>query len=145
MLVMSERGNMSDMIRAGTGSIGASIPEPAPSRRLVPMQVGNATVYIEQIGEPVITEADDSIRPVAPSPKEVFEKAVEVIQQCVHVVGEKVEIIAEKARPQEITVEFSLTFEATGKVALIPVFVTGKSKAGTGLKVTAVWKQTEAE
>lgn len=133
------------MIRAETGSIGAPMPEPALSRRLIPMQVGTATVYIEQIGEPVVTEADDHIRPVAPDPKEVFEKAVEVLQQCVHVVGEKVEIIAEKAKPQEITVEFTLTFEATGKMALIPIFMTAESKANTGLKVTAVWKQTTSE
>ena len=133
------------MIRAGTGSIGAPMPEPAPSRRLVPMRVGKATVYVEQIGEPVVTEADDRIRPVAPDTKEVFGKAVEVLQECVHVVGEKVETIAEKARPQEITVEFTLSFEATGKVALIPILVTGETKGSTGLKVTAVWKRPGVE
>jgi NTP-dependent ternary system trypsin peptidase co-occuring protein len=131
---------MSDMIRAGTGSIGAPMPEPAPSRRLVPIQVGKAIVYIEQIGEPVIIEADDRIHPVAPDTKEVFENAVEVLQQCVHVVGEKVETIVEKIRPQEITVEFTLSFEATGKIAVIPILVTGETKGSTGLKVTAVWK-----
>lgn len=129
------------MIRAGTGGIGEPTPESAPSRRLVPIQVDTATVYIEQIGEPVVIEADDRIRPVAPDTKEVFENAVEVLQKCVHVMGEKVETIAEKARPQEITVEFTLSFEATGKLTVIPILVTGETKGNTGLKVTAVWKR----
>jgi len=109
------------------------------------MQVGKATVYIEQIGEAVVIEADDRIRPVAPSMKEVFENAIEVLQECVHVVSEKVETIAKKTRPQEITVEFTLSFEATGKLTVVPILVTGETKGSTGLKVTAVWKQTGAE
>jgi hypothetical protein len=39
-----------------------------------------------------------------------------------------------------VSVEFSLSFEATGKAQLVPVFVTGETKAATGLKVKAVWK-----
>lgn len=134
---------MSDEIRAG--GIHDSLSESMPMRRLIPMQVGKATVYVEQVGEPVVAEADDRIRPVAPSPKEAFEKAVEVLQECVHVVGEKVETLVEKARPREITVEFTLTFGATGRMALIPILVTGETTASTGLKVTAVWRQPEAE
>ena len=42
--------------------------------------------------------------------------------------------------PQEITVEFSLSFQVKGKASLIPMFVTGETGAQTGLKVTAKWK-----
>lgn len=141
-----ERGNdMSDEIFAG--NIDVSRAEPlSPGRRLIPMQVGKATVYIEQIGEPAEVQTDDSIYPVAPpTPREVFENAVEVLQECVQVVGTKLETLAAKAMPQEVTVEFSLTFQARGKMALVPVFVTGESGLETGLKVTALWKRPEEE
>jgi len=122
---------MSDEIRAG--GIHGSLSESVPTRRLIPMQVGKATVYIEQIGEPAEVEADDRIYPVAPpNPKEMFENAVEVLQECVRVVGERIESLTKKTMPQEITVEFSLTFEARGKMALVPVFVTGETNAGKG-------------
>jgi Trypsin-co-occurring domain 1 len=136
---------MSDKISAGIGGIGTPSREPASTRQFIPMQVGKATVYVEQVGQPAVVEADDRIRPVAPSPKEAFENAVEVLQECIHVVGGKVEMLAEKAKPQEITVEFTLTFGATGKMTLIPVLVTGETTASTGLKVTAVWRQPEVE
>ena len=131
---------MSD-VRAG----GPSEPPSgsAPALRLIPMQVGSATVYIEQVGASPDIEADDAIYPVAPlTPGEAFNRASEVIRECVRVVGERVEALAEK-RLQEITVEFSLTFEVKGKASLIPVFVTGETGAQTGLKVTAVWRQSE--
>lgn len=53
--------------------------------------------------------------------------------------GERVETLAENVKPREVTVEFTLSFEASGKAQLIPVFLTGQTKAATGLKVTAVW------
>ncbi len=55
---------MSNEIRAG--SFSEAISESVSSRRLVPMKIGNATVYVEQAGEPVTIEGDDSIRPVRP-------------------------------------------------------------------------------
>ena len=135
---------MSDEIFAG--NIDVSRAEPSPARRLIPMQVGKATVYVEQIGESAEVQADDSIYPVAPpTPREVFENAVEVLQECVRVVGTKLESLTAKAMPQEVTVEFSLTFQARGKIALVPVFVTGESGLETGLKVTALWKRPEEE
>jgi hypothetical protein len=109
------------------------------TRRLIPMQVGSATVYVEQFGAPPEVEVDDRIRPVAPDPKQAFEQASEILRECVRVVGNRVEGLAEQARPRDITVEFALSFEATGKAQLIPVFLTGETKAMTGLKVTAVW------
>jgi hypothetical protein len=110
------------------------------------MRVGSATVYVEDFGEPTYIEADDRVRPVAlPSPQEAFESAGEIVRECVRVIGERVEALAVKARPQEISVEFSLSFGVKGKAALIPVFVTGETGAETGLKVTAVWKREEAK
>lgn len=129
---------MSDEIGFG-GDGGTRRAASTPQRQLVPMKVGGATVFVEQVGEPLEVETDE-IYPVAPlSPTEAFEKAGEALQECVRVVGEKVEGLAGKAMPREVTVEFTLSFEATGRAQLIPVFLTGETKAQTGLKVTAVW------
>ncbi len=135
---------MSDEV--GIGPRTKTALEPVPSRRLVPMRVGNATVYIREVGGPALIEADDQVRPVAPpSPEAAFESAGEILRECVRVIGERVEALTAKARPHEITVEFSLSFEIKGKAALIPVFVTGETGAQTGLKVTAVWKRQEGK
>jgi hypothetical protein len=108
------------------------------------MRVGSAVVYFEQVGELAVTEEDDRIRPVAaPTPQEAFESAGEILHECVRVIGEKVEALAASARPDEISVEFSLNFEVKGKAALIPIFVTGETGAQTGLKVTASWKNRQ--
>jgi hypothetical protein len=139
----ARRTNMGDDI--GTGVRTA----PAPNRvtpRLVPMQVGSAIVYVEQVGEPAVVEPDDAIRPVAaPGPREAFENAGEILRECVRVIGDRVETIAEKTRPQEISIEFSLTFEVKGKASIIPVFVTAETGAQTGLKVVAVWKRSDGD
>lgn len=125
--------------------IGGGEPPPVEDagRRLVPMPIGTAVVYVEQVGPPTPVAGDDSIYPVGPpSPHEMFANAVEVLQECVRVVGERVGDLAAQTMPQEVTVEFTLTFEAKGKTALIPVFVTGETGAATGLKVTAVWRRS---
>jgi hypothetical protein len=110
------------------------------------MRLGSAIVYIEQVGDPGVIEADDQVRPVAPpTPEEAFERAGDILRECVRIIGERVEALVTRARPQEITVEFSLTFEVKGKAALIPIFVTGETGAQTGLKVTAVWKRGEGK
>jgi hypothetical protein len=109
------------------------------------MQVGNAVVYVEQFGELVAAESDDQIRAVAaPSPREAFETAGEILRECVRVIGERIEALGAKAKPDQMSIEFSLNFEVKGKAALIPVFVTGETGANTGLKVTAVWKGGQA-
>ena len=115
------------------------LPE-KPGKVMVPMQVGSATVYVVGSGDARVVE-DDRIRPVSPiSPQEAFQAAGEFLHECVRLVGEKVETLAEKARPHEVAVEFSLSFEVTGKASVIPIFVTGETSAHTGLKVKAVWK-----
>lgn len=134
---------MDDEIRVGGLSADAS-PESLTGRKLIPMRIGNAVVYVEHFGEAATVEAGDDIYPVAPNPKKVFETAVEVLKECVRVVGERVEELAGKAMPREVEVEFSLTFDAKAKGALIPIFVTAEQGLQTGLKVKAVWKQQPA-
>ena len=131
----------------GFGGDGESGAESVRTSRLVPMRVGNATVFVEQAGGPAEIQSDDAIYPVSPpTPEDAFDKAGQILQECVRVLGEKVEKLAEKAGPRDITVEFSLSFEAGGRAQLIPVLLTGETKAVTGLKVTAVWgPQTQGE
>jgi hypothetical protein len=116
----------------------------AQARRFVPLQVGSATVYVEQVSTPAEIEGTGDIYPVAPSPQDAFQKAGEVLEECVRMMGERIEKLAEHAKPQQITVEFTLTFEATGRATLIPVLITAESKAGMGFKVTALWGHPDA-
>lgn len=126
---------MSDVITAGESSAERRV------RQLVPLQIGNATVYVEVVGAAEV--ADDAIRPVAPTPRQAFEAAVEFMKECVRTVGDNIEQLAGKALPQELEIEFSLTFDAKAKGALIPVLVTTEHGLQTGLKVKAVWKRPE--
>ena len=133
---------MDGEIRAGLNI--ASDTQVDRAKVLVPMQVGSATVYVTQTPDASVTVEDDRIRPVAPiSPAQAFESAGEILRECVRVMGERFENLADKAHPDELTVEFSLTFEVKGKASIVPVFVTGETSAQSGLKVTAVWKRAE--
>lgn len=132
---------MSGEIRIG--AISESQPEEEARPQVIPMKVGNATVYVEQIGPPVEVKTDGQVRPVAPSPDEVFKVASEALQECVRVLGERIEKLQSDISPREVTVEFALSFEAGGKANLIPIFVTGESKVSTGLKVTAKWQRQD--
>ena len=117
-----------------------------PARIMVPMQIGSATVYVVQTEGAGPAVEDDRIRPVgALSPSQAFESAGEILRECVRVIGERIENLSEKARPQQVTVEFSLTFEVKGKASIVPVFVTGESSVQSGLKVTALWKNDTRE
>jgi hypothetical protein len=118
---------------------GEASEETTASRRLVPMQVGKATVYVEDLGAAEIVE-DERIRTVgAVEPAEAFERGGDALQECVRIVGEKVDGLAKTAKPREVTVEFSLNFEAKGKF-VIPVLMSAESGVSTGIKVTAVWR-----
>jgi hypothetical protein len=107
------------------------------------MRIGSATVYVEQSGDVGVVSGDDEIFTVAPDAREVFDRAIEAIRECVGRIGAGIETLAEKALPQELTVEFSLTFEAKAKGAIIPIFVTAEHGLGTGLKISAVWKRED--
>ena len=131
---------MSDKIEAGGATTSAPVTE-GGRRSLVPMKVGSATVYVVQTGDTSIAAGEGEIYTVAPDAREVFDRAVDVIRECVVKIGEGVEAIAEKAMPRELHVEFSLTFEAKGKTAILPVFLTAEHGIGAGLKISAVWKR----
>lgn len=129
---------VSDEIEAGGATTSAPVGD---QRSLVQMKVGNATVYVVQTGAASTVISDEEIYTAAPNPREVFDSAVDVIRECVVKIGEGIEALAEKAMPRELTVEFSLTFEAKGKTAILPVFVTAEHGVGAGLKISAVWKR----
>jgi hypothetical protein len=108
---------------------------------VLPLQIGGATVFVEQVGPGPSVDYDEGLYPVAPtSPAEAFQKANEALKECVRVVGETLETVGEKVRPQEVSLEFSISFQAEGTARIIPVLVTGKTAATTGLKVTAKWQ-----
>lgn len=131
---------MSDEIEVGGPT--ASVPEKGGGQRsLVPMKVGSATVYVVQTGDTTIEVGDDGIYTAAPDAHEVFDRAVDIIRQCVVKIGGGIEALAEKTMPRELTVEFSLTFEAKAKGAIVPIFVTAEHGVGAGLKISAVWKR----
>ena len=129
---------MSDEI--GYGRESAAEAEEVSARQLVPMRVGQATVYVESIQDSVdIRLSNEQIEPAAPEPDEAFEKAVEVLKEYVRTIGEQVQQLGSKAAPEEITAEFALSFGVTGKTQILPILLTGETKATAGLKITAVW------
>ena len=111
------------------------------------MRVGSATVYVEQVGAPVDVAAqgaaEGEVYPVAPSPQEAFETASEALRECVRMVGDHLEALAGR-RPQQVTVEFTVSFEVKGRAALIPVLLTGEATSKGGLTVKAVWRRPGA-
>jgi hypothetical protein len=115
-------------------------------RRLVPLEVGSATVYIRQASPTIYVEADDRIYPVSlPSPKEAFDSAIGGVKAFVVAVGEQLDHLAARVQPQELSVEFTLAFEATGTARVIPVLVTTGTKGTAGLRVKAVWRLPDAK
>src|SRR5579859_767531 len=133
---------MSDEIIAG--GITEYTSEPGSLRKFTPMQIGRAVVYIEQLGTTDQIESDSQIYPAAPGMKEAFEMAVDALRECIHMVGEQVNTLVTKARPDELELEFSLNFEAKGQATVIPVLVTGKAGAGSGIKIRANWQHPKA-
>jgi hypothetical protein len=136
-----------------TGEIGAGADKQARSdasdevSRLVPMRIGDATVFLSRPDRDAVIEESDEIRPVVkvtlPSPQEAFEQAGAFLCECVRIFDDRIGRLAHQ--PGQITVEFALSFEVTGKAALVPVFITGETKGGTAIKVTAVWgRESEA-
>lgn len=128
---------MNDKIGYGDGH--GSEADPSLARRFVPMQVGDAVVYIEENKGDLKVERSDKIYPASAGTEAVFDEATRIIKECVRVVGTQVTDLGEKVKPTRVEVEFSLSFEASGKAQVIPVILTGETKGGAGLRVTAVW------
>jgi hypothetical protein len=110
-------------------------------RRLIPMKVGDATLYIEPMDQPAVIEDldDDELRPVGVDPRQAFETASEALRECVKVVGDRLGSIGSAVTPDKIGMEFTLTFDVEGKATIIPVLLTGKAKSAIGIKVSAEW------
>ena len=119
------------------GGIG-EVAEETPIRRLVPLQIGTATVFVELTPTPVEVDVGEEIHPVAlPSPKEAFEQAGDLLQELVRIFDERVKALVK--RPEEINIEFSLGFMVKGKATLIPVLLSGETAAQAAVKVSAKW------
>ena len=87
---------MNDEIGLGTGS---GTGERGPStRRLVPMRVGEAAVYVEVAGTPPGIEEDEIYVASAIEPEDVFGEAGRALKECVRVVGEQMATLR-SARP----------------------------------------------
>lgn len=113
--------------------------EPA-RRRLVPMKVGTATVFVEAVDDDTVLETDEFHAVGALNPEQAFETASEALKECVSVVGQRIESMRDSMRPAEVGVEFTLTFDVEGKATIVPVLLTGKAKTAVGVKVTAKWQ-----
>ena len=113
-------------------------PTGTDDRRLVPMKVGSAVVYVEAVDDPAVEEVG-ALEPVGLDPTEAFEKASDAMRECVRIMGERLERMGDAVVPKEIGVEFTITFDVEGQAHIIPVLLTGKSKAAMGVKVTAKW------
>ena len=118
-------------------AVGAGTPE---DRRMVPLKIGEATVYVEQVGPLPEVERTEFVPVSALNPTEAFDKASEAIKECVRIVGGRIEELKEGLKPREVSVEFSLGFEASGRASWIPVLFQTEAKASAALKVTAVWQ-----
>ena len=53
--------------------------------------------------------------------------------------GDQLHQLEEELRPNELSIEFSVQFESTGKVGIVPVLFSAEAKAGASLKVTSKW------
>jgi len=127
---------------------GAMYGEQAPPRRLAKLHIGDAVVYIEPVGGPVtVGNEDDDEKLFAAGAQSyddikdnAFDSALVAVRESIRSMGKHLRDISTDLRPQETTVEFSLTFDVKGRATPIPLFITAESKLHTGLKVTATWR-----
>jgi Trypsin-co-occurring domain 1 len=119
------------------GGIG-EVADDASGRHFVPLQIGAATVFVEQAPTPIDVDLSGEIHPVAlPSPKEAMEQAANFLQELVGIFDKRIKALAK--RPEEVSVELALGFEVKGKATLIPVLLSGETKAQAAIKVSAKW------
>jgi hypothetical protein len=110
----------------------------ASAHRFMPVQIGTATVFVEEARAPVEIDQGDEIYPVAlPSPKEAFEQAGELLQEVVRIFDKRIQALVK--RPEEVCIEFSLGFTVTGRAHLIPVLLSAETSAQAAIKVSAKW------
>lgn len=135
-----------EIVVGGIGESGAPGARqsggPQTLRRFVPMKIGEATIFLEQMSVPATIE-DDTVHPVAlPSPKQAFEQAGDFLHECVRIFDARIGALAR--RPEEISIEFLLAFEVAGKATIIPVLLSGKASTQASIKVSAKWGPGQA-
>lgn len=126
-------------VTAGSGESHVSIPLPQPE--LIETSIGNAVVYFRVDSSPRPVTVDTEVRAVAAVDANAFEAAAKVIREGVRVIGAQVHEIGEALLPSELTVELGFTFEAKGKAAIVPVFLTGETSGRLAFKVIAKWQK----
>jgi hypothetical protein len=106
---------------------------------MVRIEIGTAVVFIEQSDVPLELNLGDDIHPVSlPNPQSAFEHAGDFLRELVGIFDRRIHALA--SRPEEVSVDFSLGFEVSGKATLIPVLLSGKSTTQAAIKVSATWR-----
>lgn len=100
---------------------------------LIPIKVGDATVYIRSTKTADVTE--DVYAAGLPSPLDLLQTAREFISTF----GSYLASIQREHMPAELNVTFELGVEGSAQ-ARIPVLISGESKASAALTLKAVWK-----
>jgi hypothetical protein len=129
--------------RGGDSDATTSNSRDAERARLVPMKVGNSEVWVESVGPPPEVELDaaDEWEAIGGlDPADAFYKASDALRECVHIVGEKLDDLGDKISPDEVGVEFTISFDVGGEARIIPVLLTTKANTTMGVKVTALWR-----
>lgn len=114
------------------------------STELVETAIGDAVVYFRVDRRLPAVEAPTGIRPVTGLgiDKNAFAAAAHVAREAVKLFGGTLKNVALELMPSETGIEFSISFEAKGKAAIVPVFLTGETTGQVALKVTAKWKNS---
>jgi len=132
-------------VRAGAGSVErVAVISGEVRPELVAQQIGEATIYFRVSGETLVVANERELRPVAEVKSNVFDEAARIVGEGVKIIGQKVHALTETLQPSELEIELSFGFEVKGKATIVPVLLTGESTSNVGLKVTATWKQSEA-
>jgi hypothetical protein len=114
--------------------------------QLTPSAVGGVPIYVAGSGDFELNEAgpDGEIYAVARlNPAQAMEAGLDAVREFMRAVGSRMGEIAEAARPDEVTLAFSISFDAKGGT-VIPLLVTGEAGLSTGLSVNAVWRRSPA-
>jgi hypothetical protein len=114
--------------------------------QLTPSSVGGVPIYVAGHGDFELHEADGDgeIYAVARvNPAQAIEVGLDAAREFMRAVGSRMGEITEATRPDEVTLTFSISFDAKGGT-VIPLLVTGEAGLSTGLSVEAVWRRRPA-
>jgi hypothetical protein len=102
--------------------------------------IDGVTVFVEA-GMLGSIPDDESIHAVGLSqPRQALEDAIDFTKALMKSLGSRIAEIDAALSPDELNVELSFTFRATGKATVIPVLLTGETGAEAAIKVSATWR-----